>query len=110
MDLRIVVEDMFPGENVAPDFSSFDIMTVKWRGSSPAPSFQEIEAHWVEMQKEASIIEQQQQDRMNEEGVSDKAKLDALWEKFQENKPEAADALQAKIDAIKVEIPDPVKP
>lgn len=39
------------------------------------------------------------------EGITDNALAVALWEKLIENKPEAADAIQVKRQAIKERIP-----
>lgn len=49
MDLRLVVEDMFPGENVSPAFESYDLMASHWRGSRAVPTLKEIEDYEAAM-------------------------------------------------------------
>lgn len=105
MDLRLVVENMVPNENVSPDFSSYDAMVAMWRGSVPPPSLQEIEARAITLEKE--MFEEKRKERELQEGVTDKAKLEALWKKFMDGQAQEADDLKVVIDTIKTDIPEP---
>lgn len=105
MKLNQIVEAMFEGENVSPDFSSYESMCAKWRGSKPPPSLAEIEAKRVELLP--LEVEAERVKSYRSEGVTIDAMIVALWEKLVENRPEAADALQSKRISVKAKHPKP---
>lgn len=68
------------------------------------------------LQESAPVVltpdEQIANERMREylkEGVTTDALAIALWEKVVENRPQAADALQAKRELVKARVPKPVR-
>lgn len=67
--------------------------TFSWSGSA-----------WVEP---SNWYAAQREDDYPRSGSTEKAMIVALWEKVVENRPQAADALQVKRDAVKGKFPKP---
>lgn len=55
------------------------------------------------------IVEEKRQDAYDAVGASLEDMVKALWEKVMNNKPEDAEAINVKVEAIKVEIPEAKK-
>ena len=53
MDLHLVMNELRPGENVAPDLSTWEAMNAKWRGSGSCPSKAACQAKWDEIKTAA---------------------------------------------------------
>lgn len=102
MDLRLTIEAMFHGENVSPDFSSYQNMVAKWRSPSPAPRLSEVEAYWDSIQN--NLKEGKAKDKLESEGITLEKKLDVLWNDFVNGKTENVVSLQNQIQAIKNQI------
>lgn len=107
MPLRDVVEKMFPGENVSPDFSSYQAMVAKWRGSKPAPSEAEIESKRTEYSAEyqKTLRDAARRKRYNELGVTVEALVIAKIEKDEEGRPQELQRLMTLRQQVKSEIP-----
>lgn len=110
MDLRRTVESMYPGKNVAPDFSSYQAMIASWRIGLPPPPMDEIEVEWAKIQKadaEVAYIEERQK-QIEKDGALLTDMVKALWDKA--NADEALfDKLNPIIQKANNDFPAPVK-
>ncbi len=107
MELSRIMAVLNPGENVAPDLSSYDAMVAKWRGTGAAPTRQVVEGKWAEIKaaQDAVAYKVQREEAYVEQGATVEALVYALWEMIVENDFTAANEIQAKRVAIKAQFP-----
>lgn len=91
MDLNLVIEKLFPGENVSPDMSSYGAMVINWRGSGTPPTLTECDDAWA-------LIEP---DFLAKQKVNPQTKLDALWDKIANDDATKMDEVKAAEVIIK---------
>lgn len=107
MDLRRTVEEMVPGENVSPDFSTYQSMADHWRGSVPVPSEAAIATKWAEIEaldKETEHLENQRKE-IQEAGIAAYDMARALWDKEKGDSAEF-DRIDVVVEKAKTDFPD----
>ena len=72
----------------------------------PKPSKKELDDAYSEYKNKFGYISLRE-DEYNRRDITDKKRLDALWDKIMENKPESADTLQNLREQVKSEIAKP---
>jgi|GEM_PF-3992280 len=106
MDLALVMNELRPGENVAPDLSSYEAMAAKWRGSGDCPTKAECVAKWNQI-KDAVASKDNDRSR-REEYLKRGLLLDlpmALYEKIQNNNDALLLQLKPIIEQINATYP-----
>jgi hypothetical protein len=82
---------------------------ITWLEETPIPTRGELEALWEDI-KESVAIKRVHQARSIPGNYPHKDEMVvALWEMIVENRPEAAQALQARREAIKLQFPKPTE-
>ena len=80
---------------------------ITWLESEPMPSREELTAKWEEIKEEVLLRRVAQARSMPGNYPSKDEMLVALWEMVVEDRPETAQALQARREEIKAQFPKP---
>lgn len=80
---------------------------ISWFEDSPQPSAEELAVLWEQIKEEVTLKRVQQRRATPGNYPSRDEMIVALWEMVVENRPETAQALQAKREQIKQQFPKP---
>lgn len=102
MDLALIMSRIRPGENVAPDLSSYDKMVQTWRGAGQPPTLTQV-------QNEAKVDEDKEYLEEREEALKEitlEDKIDAIWKKLK-NDSVKFNEIEAEIVKAEQDFPKP---
>ncbi len=104
MDLALVTQKLFPGENVSPDKSSYEAMVSTWRGSAKPPTLEECEAAWKQVQEEVPVEAKVREDVLKS-GVTQETMIEALFRQVAYNDSTKLDEIKSIIAAAELKFP-----
>lgn len=109
MELSRVMDKLKPGENVAPDLSSYDAMVAKYRGSPPIPTQKEINDKWAEIAANDALVAYKtlQKEAIAQAKVTTEDKLNALWQLAKGDSTEF-DRINAIVEKAETDFPKPL--